>query len=195
MNAEGSINMLIDKLASINPVSPGLSQFLTEKASIGRWPKNRVLHTDGSIPKQVWFIATGTIRTSIYNSQKAEFQTSWYWFEGEIVCMFQSFFRQIPCEDLLETNEECVLIEYSYKDIMEMFSVFPGEASHLARIITEDYIDRVASFQRDLQRLNAKMRYEKLLETHPELLQKTSLKDIASYLIISQESLSRVRRG
>ncbi|TXJ24866.1 MAG: Crp/Fnr family transcriptional regulator [Chitinophagaceae bacterium] len=195
MNTEGSINLLIEKLASINPVSPGLTQFLTEKASVGRWPKNRVLHTEGSIPKHVWFIASGTVRTSIYNSQKAEFQTSWYWFEGEIVCMFQSFFRQIPCEDLLETIEESVLIEYSYTDIMEMFSLFPGEASHLARIITEDYIDRVASFQRDLQRLNAKQRYENLFKKYPELFQKTSLKDIASYLIISQESLSRVRRG
>jgi CRP-like cAMP-binding protein len=55
------------------------------------------------------------------------------------------------------------------------------------------YISQIEDRISDLQFLDAKQRYSKLLEQHPDITNRVSLGHIASYLNITQETLSRIR--
>ncbi|MNR16719.1 hypothetical protein D3C85_1333380 [compost metagenome] len=64
----------------------------------------------------------------------------------------------------------------------------------IGRKLTEYYYIRNEIQANDLRMLSAKERYEQLLKRSPQLFQRVSLGHIASYLGISQETLSRIRK-
>jgi hypothetical protein len=76
--------------------------------------------------------------------------------------------------------------------LQSLYQEFPG-FNITGRLITEQYYIRSEKRAIDLQTLPAKQRYEKLLADYPGILQKASLGQIASYLSIKQETLSRIR--
>jgi CRP-like cAMP-binding protein len=63
----------------------------------------------------------------------------------------------------------------------------------MGRIITENYYIKLEERILNLQFKTAKERYQKLALSKPQLLQRASLGQIASYLGITQETLSRIR--
>jgi hypothetical protein len=73
-----------------------------------------------------------------------------------------------------------------------LYNDFP-EFNLTGRLITEQYYIRSEERAINLQTLPARQRYQNLLNAYPGILQKASLGQIASYLGIKQETLSRIR--
>jgi hypothetical protein len=62
-------------------------------------------------------------------------------------------------------------------------------------LVEQHYVAQIEDRIADLQFLNAKQRYQKLLNLYPEITHRISLGNISSYLYITQETLSRIRAG
>jgi hypothetical protein len=73
-----------------------------------------------------------------------------------------------------------------------MYKKYP-ELNYLGRLLTEKYYLDLMERTYCLQFQSAKESYEHLIQTHPQLIKRASLGHIASYLGISQETLSRIR--
>lgn len=136
----------------------------------------------------LYLIVQGSAK-SYYLSEGKEVCT-WFAFEGEVVSTMSTFAGH-PSNETVELLEDAALIRIHVKD----FKALSVNRASVARLITEWVVEHAIFLESllYLQSLPVKMRYEHILEARPEILQRVSLTDLASFLGMSRESLSRIR--
>jgi CRP-like cAMP-binding protein len=182
---------LILKLNAIAPLGLALENAIKERLKKTHLLKKDFLVKEGQISKKIYFLEKGTCR-AFYFSEEKEI-TNWFMSDNDIVISVFSFFTQSPSLENIELLEDTVLYSMSYQSLQQHYQQFPQFNLH-GRIITEQYY--MLSEQRNfaLKKQSAKQRYDLLLKQYPQILQKASLGHIASYLGITQETLSRIRK-
>jgi CRP/FNR family transcriptional regulator, anaerobic regulatory protein len=152
--------------------------------------KGSLLLEQGKVCRYIYFMESGFARGFYY--QKGKDITSWFALENDIITSVYSFISQKPGIENIEILENSLLQCISYDKLQRFYKDYP-EFNLIGRLLTEKYYIQLESRVSFLQYLPAKERYKKLLENQPQLLQRASLGHIASYLGISQETLSRIR--
>ncbi len=153
-------------------------------------PAKTLLLKEGEVSRKAYFIDQGSLRIW-FNSQGKDVSFQFF-FEGEGVSSFESFFKSLPSHFNIETLEPSRLY-YLHKDDYEQMV---AEAPIIKDVILEAAIDRMANYtQHFLSAIKdtPQERYRKLLEERPHILQRVPLQYIASYLGITAVSLSRIR--
>jgi CRP-like cAMP-binding protein len=181
---------LINTLNCINILSPALQDQIKQYLVEEEVSRKQLLLKEGQVSQRIYFIKKGFIRAYYYKD--GEKFTSWFMGEGEIIISVYSFFSRNPSFENIEVLEDAVLQSINWDQLQKLYSDFP-EFNLTGRLITEQYYIRSEERTVNLQTLSAKQRYEGLLKTYPGILQKASLGQIASYLSIKQETLSRIR--
>jgi CRP-like cAMP-binding protein len=97
-----------------------------------------------------------------------------------------------PSQKAIEIIEEAELIATDAAQLFELYDSRPGVERLFRKIFEDCYVDTINRLE-SIQFHSAKERYIALLNEQPNLLQRVSLKHIASYLGISQVTLSRIR--
>ncbi len=138
----------------------------------------------------LYFIEKGLIRGYYFDDGKEI--TNWFAQEQEFATCFYSFIANKPSFEILQCLEDCELIQLNHSSLQNLYKHFP-ETERIGRVITENYYIKLEERILSLQFKTAKERYQKLQSTKPSLLQRASLGQIASYLGITQETLSRIR--
>lgn len=165
--------------------------FLIHHASTIQVSKNKLLLKEGKVSKEFFFIIKGSVRM-FYTSNLDE-KTAFFYTENMFVSSYQSFTKQTPAKHNFITIEECELISFNANSVVNLIN-FSSKFEVLARIIMEDelaiYQDIISSFVTQ----NAEERYLTLLEEKPELIQRIPQHQIATFLGITPETLSRIRK-
>lgn len=112
--------------------------------------------------------------------------------QGDLMISVYSFFTQQPAAESIELLEDSIIQSMTWAQLQTLYTDFK-EFNYIGRIITQKYYIQSEERAILLRTLTAKERYELLLNSHPDIFQKASLGQIAYYLGISQETLSRVR--
>ncbi|TXJ26054.1 MAG: Crp/Fnr family transcriptional regulator [Chitinophagaceae bacterium] len=152
--------------------------------------KNEFLLTEGKICRHLYFMEQGALR-GFYNLDGKEI-TYWFAFEGDFVTSFHSFTTQQPAVENIQLLEGSVLWAISKETLMDLFNRF-HEIERLVRIAYERYYVRLEERFVNAQFRTAAERYEQLIQQTPHIIERIPLGQIASYLGISQETLSRIR--
>ena len=152
--------------------------------------KNEILVKEGKICRHLYFLQQGALRGSYLLEGKEV--THWFAFENDFVTSFHSFITGQPAVENIQLLEGSVLWAISKEDLTALLNAFP-EVERLVRIVYEKYYLRLEERFVNAQFKTATDRYQNLLEQSPHILQRVSLGHIASYLGISQETLSRIR--
>lgn len=152
--------------------------------------KNEFLLTEGRICRHLYFMEEGALR-GFYTLEGKEI-THWFAFENDFVTSFHSFITQQPSVENLQLLEESTLWCIS-KDKFTRLLNEHQDIERLLRIAYENYYIRLEERFVNSQFKSAAQRYESLLEESPHIIERVSLGQIASYLGISQETLSRIR--
>jgi len=181
---------LLHTLNSITILSEVLQSQIKTYLIEEQFPKKSILLKAGQVSQRIYYIKKGFIR-AWYQKGDNEF-TSWFMGEGDIIVSVYSFFSRKPSFENIEVLEDCVLQSINWDQLQTLYKNFQ-EFNQTGRLITEQYYIRSEERTIDLQTLTAKQRYEKLLLTYPGILQKATLGQIASYLSVKQETLSRIR--
>jgi len=181
---------LFNTLNNIQILSPELQSRFSELIIEEYVPKKAVLLKAGMVAHRIYFIKKGFVRAFYYKGD-SQF-TSWFMGPGEIVISVYSFFSRKPSFENIEALENCTLQSISWEQLQELYKTFP-KFNITGRIITEQYYIRSEERAINLQTLTAIQRYEKLLAEYPMIAQIASLGQIATYLGIKQETLSRIR--
>lgn len=181
---------LFQSLQNITPVGEGLTSYLEDHLKPVAVAKKQFLLKEGSICRNIYFVADGFLQ-AFYSKGEKEV-TSWFMGKGETVISVYSFFTQGPSAENILALEDCTLFSLSYNELQFAYQTFP-EMNIIGRVLTEQYYIRSEERAIALRRSSARERYENLIKTHPGILQKASLGQIASHLGMSQETLSRVR--
>ena len=145
---------------------------------------------ESRICRHLYFLQQGAIR-GYYRVDGKEI-THWFAFENDFVTSFHSFITQQPAVENLQLLEGSVLWMISKEKLDELFNQF-HEIERAVRIAYEKYYIRLEERYVNAHFKSAAERYEQLIHTTPHILERIPLGLIASYLGISQETLSRIR--
>lgn len=188
METDGLFSLLNSIAILSQPLQQQLRACLIEET----FERKQLLLKEGMVAQRIYFVKQGFLRA--YHYKDGEKFTSWFMGPGEIIISVYSFFSRKPSFENIEVLEDAVLQSINWDQLQHLYSNFP-EFNYTGRIITEQYYIRSEEKMISMQTLSAKQRYEQLLSAHPNILQKASLGQIASYLGIKQETLSRIRAG
>lgn len=176
----------------IYPLSDELKAAIVNNSNVVNFKRKTTLLNAGETSNTIYFIVAGAAR--VYYLDKDGKQTNtWFLFENELLISVYSFFTAQPSFEYIETLEDATLIAVKREKLDEMYLKYM-DFNFIGRKLTEYYYIRNEIQANDLRMLSAKERYEQLLKRSPQLFQRVSLGRIASYLGISQETLSRIRK-
>lgn len=177
-------------------------QFVTfsrkEKALIGEKlivrdvPKKQILVDIGDVSKEAYFIVKGCMRFYYLTEEGGEV-TGFIFMENMFAGAHESFYAQVPSNQVLETLESCELIVLSYDVLQELYQKVP-KMNELVRKLLEQ---RMAYAQKVVASLiinKPEERYTSLLTLHPEMVNRIPQQVLATYLGITPVSLSRIRK-
>ena len=181
---------LLNYISSIISVSSKLEAELNSVSKTLKAGKGKVLLNIDERCNHLYFIESGLIRGYYFDEGKEI--TNWFAQEGEFATCFYSFIAKEKAFENIQAIEDVVLTQLSYADLQNIYRHFP-ETERIGRIITENYYIKLEERLLSIQFKTAKERYENLFEKNPHLLQRASLGQIATYLGITQETLSRIR--
>jgi CRP-like cAMP-binding protein len=146
----------------------------------------------GSAADHYWFIESGFARSYAISPEENEVTTGFF-AAGDLVIDWPSFFMRQPTRETIEAMEDCVAWQIGYDSFQKLFHTIPnfrdGGRSQLVASYFELKRHSVALIVD-----SAADRYKKLVQEKPAVVQSAPLKHIATYLGVTDTSLSRIRR-
>lgn len=181
------IDQIINRIAILPDASAAR---LKEKMLPVGYPKGHILLKAGKIEGTVYFLKRGIVRA--YVAQEDHEITFWFGTEGEAVISMKSYVDHKPGYENIELLEDCELYTIKTADLQKLYE----EDIHIAnwgRKFAEQELIKTEERLISRQFRTASERYRELLQHNAHLLQRVQLGHIASYLGITQVSLSRIR--
>ena len=155
--------------------------------------KNDFLLMAGTVSDDYFFLDSGFMRAFAYNTEGNDVSTGFY-ASGQVVFEVASFFNRTPSSEYIQALTACQGWSISHRQLNALFHErmefrefgrsmlvrgFAALKGRMLAMITEP----------------AAARYERLLKANPDILQHAPLKNVATYLGITDTSLSRIRKG
>lgn len=184
------MNAIFSLLNTILPVSPDFQKVLGQQLKLMTVARKHVLLQAGRTSSAIYFIEEGIVRG--YYLKESKDITTGFLRKGDLVISPLSFYTQSPSYEYLELLTDGKLWTLSYNQLQNLYNSYT-ELNYMSRVLTEQYYARSELRSHHLRMLQVEERYEIFLSTYPGLANEVSGKYIASFLGMSQETLSRIR--
>jgi CRP-like cAMP-binding protein len=184
------MNNFINYLHTISKLSDNTKADLKNCLTTFEFAKNKTILEQGQICNYLYFVDKGLLRLFYYREGKDI--TDYFATEQNIIGGIESFFSRKPSDKIIETIEPCSLVAISFDNLEKLYQKH-HDLERVGRILS---VGAFLSMQKRLFAIQfhpAKQRYQELLESSPDILQRVPLGHIASYLGITQVTLSRIR--
>ena len=181
---------LIESFGEIAKLSKEAETLFMDSVVKKDFKKKHRLEEEGKVCNHLYFIEKGVARTFYYRNGKDV--TYWLAAENDFVGSMGSFFSRSPSNKHVETLEDCTLWIFDYDKLEKLYSN-SKELERMGRLFVSYGMTVLEQKFDDFHAMTAKERYDVIVKKHPAILQRVSLGIIASYLGISQETLSRIR--
>jgi CRP-like cAMP-binding protein len=146
----------------------------------------------GKIPRQVGFILNGVIRVFYYND-KGEEITRFFIMENNFVVDLKNFSSSLRATAYVQAITDCDLIVISQIDWNKFSTTITGWDQIVNKLVSASLLQKIERIT-PLITEDATTRYLAFLERYPQLTNRVPLAYVASYLGITQSSLSRIRK-
>jgi len=184
------IKLYLDKIASISSLD---WNFFISKLHRRIITKKSVFIKVNQIENHISFIESGIVRLFIPRDNPEKEITFGFSFKNQFVSAYDSFLTQSPSNYQLQALTETAMLSISYEDLQSVYkSTQIGNL--IGRLTAEDLFLIKSKREQDLLNLNAEQRYLKLFKERPELLKSVPLKYISSYIGVTAQALSRIRK-
>ncbi len=171
-------------------ISKEAEKAIAEISKIVAVKKNADLQPIGHTCKTIYFINKGVAR--IYYYKDGTDITESFAFENNIIARVESLFTGKPSQKAIQILEDSEVVAINSTQLFKLYDKYP-EIERLLRLIFESaYVDTVNRIE-GIQFHSAEERYNALITEAPNVLKRVPLKYVASYLGITQVSLSRIR--
>ena len=155
-------------------------------------PKNNIVEEENKVPKHLYFITKGFMRLFYYDDKGDEITTH-IESQNQFITSFTNFIREIKSNENLECVTNCEL--YKIERSKLVYLIEKNETfKKLSLVIFEQSVATTQIRANDFATLTAELRYKKLIDNQPEIIQHVPIQYIASYLGIKPQSLSRIRK-
>jgi len=164
---------------------------IRKSANIDHFPKGTVLLKEGEVSKKVFFVLKGCVRQ--YYMIEGDEKSANFFTEEQWVLSLNSQAQNVPAGYYYDCVEDCTLMVATADEYNPMYQAFPRFEA-ISRVILE----KEFSFQQEIQASyvtdTAEQRYLKLLKLKSDLVNRVPQYQLASYIGVKPETLSRIRR-
>ncbi len=168
-----------------------IKKFCRENGRAVHYSKDDVLVQQGCIAKYLGVVESGYFKYTTLTSSGNEVVVG-FAFEGEIVADYYNSFNGLPSEITIKAGNEASVFQIRTEEARNIFnSFFEGNLSALNGTLFSEIYSRYL----ELYRKKPKERYIDLITMYPQILDVVSLRDIASYLLVTPVYLSRIRKN
>lgn len=153
--------------------------------------KNEILIQQGQVGQRTFFVGKGCLRI-FFNNEQGQDTTRYIAFENNFATALVSFITGEPSQECIQAVENSELLYISQQDFYHLLEIIPTWDKFYRIYLEKAYVNntnRLMSFVT----MDAKERYRLLLEQNPAIVLRLPNKLVASYLNISQETLSRLK--
>jgi CRP-like cAMP-binding protein len=185
------IDPLLTVLGLLHPVSPGIALYLRDHITTLSVRKRKLLLREEGICQHVYFIRKGAIRGFTREGHKEI--TTWINVENQLVSSIFGLNNKAPSTENIQALENCELLIMTYDDLEKLYEQIP-ESNVLARKLLQVYYQDAERRAFIARLTKAENKYRHYLVHHQHLANRIPLKYIASYLGMTLETLSRVRK-
>lgn len=182
---------LIQFLQSSNLVSPASAKAIAGHFTWKEISKNEFLLKEGRPSDEYFYLESGFMRAFAHDTEGNDISTSFYG-PNQVVFEVSSFFNRTISRENIQALEDCCGWYITYEQLNNLFHSLPEFRDFGRSILVKGFAGlktRVLSMITE----TAEQRYDALLKTNPEIFQHAALKKIASYLGMTDTSLSRIR--
>ena len=158
-----------------------------------QFPKKSIILDLGQIENHISFIEKGAVRLLIPKEEVEKDITFGFSFEGELISAYDSFLTQKPSFYQLETLFDTTLWSISYDDLQVVYNT-TRMGNKIGRFASESLFLQKSKRAQSLLTETAEQRYINLFENRPEVIKQIQLKYIASYIGVTPQALSRIRK-
>jgi len=154
--------------------------------------KNDYLLKEGQVEKKYWFLESGFIRSYVIDTEGKDITFNLYG-SGDVIIDYPSIFFFAPTRENIQALTDCVCWEITFEDFQEMFNNIVNFREQQRGLLVGSYF-ALKEHSIALIADQAKERYLRLMKEKPHIVQNISLKHIATFLGITDTSLSRIRK-
>lgn len=181
---------LIDHIEALVPVSDALEHRLRSIVETKVIKKGKYLHKPGRVCECTYFIVSGLLR--IYYKKDEKEITDNFCAENEWITSVYSFMKHVPDNFFIESLEDSTLLAIDMEQLEKCFQDFP-EMERFGRMLVSKYFVEQSERIIAMQFTSANDRYQYFCKAAPNKLARVPLGMLASYLGMTQETLSRIR--
>lgn len=183
---------LIDYILQFGSLNRQQISLVEQMATEIELQKDEYFSEAGKIPKQVGFVVEGVIRGCYYNN-KGEEITRCFISENSLVVDYVNFESDTSSSEYLQASTYCKLVVFSKQNWEELSQTIVGWDNIKNKMVQKCMYQK--SRKGPVISQDATTRYLEFMENYPSLTNRIPLAYIASYLGITQQSLSRIRKN
>lgn len=182
---------LLAFLNSIYPLSDKLTEYLSANLKTKNLSKKDFLLKIGHTSKDICFINKGLLRCFYLIEDKEV--SSWFMKEGDVILSVESFFNQTVSYEAIQALEDCTLYYITHDELQFIYRNFM-EFNFVGRVVLQRYYTLSEQRLYSMRMQKAPERYKYLMKHHSDLILRVPSKFLASYLGITEVSLSNLKK-
>jgi len=183
---------LINFIKQTLPMSDNIAREIADNFETISICKNDFLLKEGKICNEYFFLEKGFMRAYTFDTEGNDVTTNFYG-RNSIVFEVASYIKRTPSQENIQALTDCSGWKGNYTNLQDLFHTIPEFRGFVREVLVNNFIGLK---ERTLSMINltTDKRYEILLKSRKEIIQNVSIKHIASYLGITDTSLSRIRK-
>lgn len=183
---------LIEYILQFGNLNKQQVELVAGKAKELQLSKDAYFSEAGKIPRQVGFVLQGVARGCYYNN-KGEEITRCFIAENNLVVDYINFEASTASSEYIQASTDCNLLVFSKQDWEELSHTIVGWDTIKNKMVQKCLYQK--SRKSPVISQDATTRYLEFLDNYPTLANRVALAHIASYLGVTQQSLSRIRKN
>ena len=189
-HTDTALKQIFNYFRKFHPLAEEAEKAIEDCCSLLQIEKNKDLQKIGHTCRNIYFINKGLAR--IYYYKDGIDVTESFAFENNIIVRVESLFTGKPSRKAIQVLEDAEIVAIDANKLFRLYDRHPEIERLFRKIFEASHVDTINRIE-SIQFHTAEERYKTLLEEAPNIIQRVPLKYIASYLSITQVSLSRIR--
>ncbi|WP_316831447.1 Crp/Fnr family transcriptional regulator [Pedobacter aquatilis] len=187
-----ALQILIDQISPHQQISTDLRDYLTTSIRQNNYPKNHHLIKIGQQQQNIHFLLSGTARVYVIDPETQSQNTIWFWHPQQIIIPFEGLASKKKSQTAIILTEKATLLSLPLIHLKYMSQRFP-EFINIAQMVLETLIKNLSDHMQMMKKLNTHQRYELLMQQHGNIFNTVTLREVASYLGMSLNTLNHLR--
>jgi CRP-like cAMP-binding protein len=179
-------------LERFHPISPEDQETITGHLQHRSVQEGTILLKEGKLARELFFIDQGVLKIVSTNA-KGHDVTHFFLKENTFCTILASFNSDQPAQECIVAAVDAELLVFTKESLWDLYKKIPW-FKELIQTVTQQTLLEKIRIRNEFRGEEAAIRYQLFVSKYPEIAQRISLTDIASYLGITPQSLSRIRR-